>query len=783
MTVSFIQPAFSAGEIAPSLYSRVDFSKYNQAVTTGRNGFCNYRGGFYSRAGTRYILRSKTNVATGVAPPRIISFQFNINQGYILELGEQYMRFFTNGAAVTENSFNVSAATQALPCVVTIPGAGYSNGDWIFFSGILGMTPLNGRYLLVSPLGGDQYELFTLDSQQIDSSGYSAYAGGGTAARVYTIGTPWHIQDIPLLKFTQSADVMSFVHPSYPPFDLARIANNNWTLTQTDFESQQAAPDAPGLLATAHPSSATSPPTLPCSYAYVVTAINEAGEESVSSIRGNVTDSVDMAVTAGSIVVSWSPVAGAVQYNVYRAPASYNTAPGDLTDAQPVPFGAVFNFVGTTFGLQFVDSNIVADSTKSPPSHQDPFAPGQVLRIVITNGGSGYHVAAVGIESITGTGFLATDIIIVDGVIQAVIIADSGINYEPFAQLVIIGDGVGATGTIVVGPATGTYPGSVAYFQQRRVYASSFNQPDTYWMSKPGEFSNFDVSPISAAADAITGTPWAQQVNGIQWMIQMPGGLIVLTGKSAWQVSGEGGSALSPQPITPSSQQAQQQAFNGVSPVVPPIAVNFNILYVQSKGATVRDFIYNYFTNNWTGTDQTILSSHLFSGFDISQWAYCEEPNKIMWVIRCDGVLLSFTYMKEQEVYGWARHDTAGQFVSVTSVTEPPVDACYLIAQRKWGGSQAYLIERMDDRIWQTAEEPWCVDTGLQTDLEAPDVSITASTSSGAVAFVAAAPAFPASSVGSYLRIGGGIALITSMPDNQHVSGTWILPPTQLIPI
>ena len=780
MTVSFIQPAFSAGEIAPSLYGRVDFQKLTIGATTLRNCWCNYRGGAYSRAGTEYILRSFTNPGAGVAPPRIVSFQYNVTQGYILELGNQYMRFFTNGQAVTEGQIAISAITQASPAVVTIPGSTYNTGDWIYIQGIFGMGALNNRYFYAIALGGGQYQLYALDTvTPIDTTGFPAYLGNGAAARVYTISTPWAGADIALLKFTQSADVMSFTHPNYPPYDLARIATNLWTLTKTDFISQQAPPGAPSLTASNLPSQSTSPTTEPCAYAYVVTAINAAGQESIASGRGNITSSVDMAVTAGSITVDWQPVTGAVQYNVYRAPPSYNTA-GNHVFANPVPIGAIFSFVGTTFGTQFVDSNIVADSTKTPPTHRDPFAPGQVIAVQVTSQGSGYHIAGFAVSSVNGTG-ASFDGVIVNGVLQAIIINDTGQNYQPGDQMVITGDGVGATAVVTVGPTSGTYPGTVAYFQQRRVYADTLNEPDTYWMSRPGQFTNFDVSPISSSADAITGTPWAQQVNGIQWMIQMPGGLIVLTGKSAWQVAGQGGSALNPQPITPSSQQAQQQAFNGVSPVVPPIAVNFNILYVQSKGATVRDFIYNYFTNNWTGTDQTILSSHLFSGFDISEWAYCEEPNKIIWTLRCDGVLLSFTYMKEQEVYGWARHDTLGQFVSVATVTEPPVDALYLVAERDWGGASAYMIERMDDRIWQTAEEPWCVDAGLQNGMFQPDVPITASSSAGNVTFTASAPAFPGFSVGAVLRVAGGIAQITAMASNQSVSGYWVVPPTQIV--
>ena len=325
----------------------------------------------------------------------------------------------------------------------------------------------------------------------------------------------------------------------------------------------------------------------------------------------------------------------------------------------------------------------------------------------------------------------------------------------------------------------------MAYFQERRVYASSLNDLDTFWMSKPGNFLNFDSSIPVTDADSISGTPWAQQVNGVQWMIPMPGGLVVLTGLGAWQVGGAGSSATNPQPITPASIQAIQQAFNGCSSVVQPLTINFDIIYTQSKGSIVRDLSWNYWINIYTGNDLTQLSGQLFTGYQMLQSAWCEEPYKLAWYVRDDGILLSITYLKEQEVYGWARHDTLGQFVSVASVTEPPVDALYVIAMRPCvaaSGGFAYYVERMDNLIWASPEDPWCIDCGLSYAMPEPNAILRASSSSGPVTFTASAGVFSAGNVGSIIRLSGGIATITAYTDNEHVSGVWNLPATQLVP-
>ena len=50
-----------------------------------------------------------------------------------------------------------------------------------------------------------------------------------------------------------------------------------------------------------------------------------------------------------------------------------------------------------------------------------------------------------------------------------------------------------------------------------------------------------------------------------------------------------------------------------------------------------------------------ILSSHLFYGHQILEWSYAEEPFKVVWCVREDGILLSRTLIKEQDMYGWGK--------------------------------------------------------------------------------------------------------------------------------
>lgn len=634
MASLLIQNGFSGGELSPSLFGRTDLAKYHLGASTLRNFYVNYRGGAYSRAGLRYVGACKQQAtASDSTPPRDIPFQFNINQGYILEFGDEYMRVVSNGAYVVEDPTTISGATNANPLVITDTAHGFENDDWLFITEMNGMTELNGLVWIVKNKTADTFQLTNLFGTTVNSTTFGIYTSGGTAERIYTLDSPYGVEDLPYLKYTQSADTMSLTcvnqatGTDYPPYDLIRNDATDWEFVEVTFASSISAPTGVGV--TPHNST-----TVSTYYSYVVTALNDLGEESVASSIVTAHNN-DISVNAGSNVLAWSAVSGASSYRVYGATAVY-----DVTTPAGVPYG----FLGSTTGLSFVDTNIIADFSTTPPINTDPF------------------------------------------------------------------------------PDTEDYPGVVSYYQQRRVYANTINNPDTYFMSKPGAYTNFDASIPVTDSDSIVGTPWAQQVNGIQFLVPMTTGLVTLTGSGAWLVNGGSNGGA----ITPSSQTATAQAYNGCNFHIQPIVVNYNILYVQAKGSIVRDLSYSFLTNIFTGEDKTLFSSHLFTFYQIQQWCWAEEPFKVLWAVRNDGTMLSLTYLKEQDVYAWARHDTNGIFVNCCSVTEPPVDAVYVNVKRYIQGEDKWMYykERMDNRNWENVEDSFCVDSGLQYSGSNPNAAL-----------------------------------------------------------
>jgi hypothetical protein len=672
----------------PGIFTLNGTGVFTQASTTGSGTGASFTGGLFGPA----------------------SLSFQTPGGYTTVPNNPANQASTSGGGLGA-TYTIQWATPAA----------LVNGDWVFIAGVNGMLPVNNQSYIISNLTGSAtvgtFAISDAFNNSIDATGFSAWTSGGSASRIFTLTTQYSEVDLEWIKWTQSADVMSLccvnqaTGTEYIPQDLARITDTNWTFSNVVAQPSVAAPTGVALSA----STGTG-----VGYAYQVTAVSPTdGTESVASATATLANAVNIASTAGSITVSWTGEAGVNQYNIYKA------TPVASGSAVP-PAGVLFGYAGTSYGTQFIDSNVVADFAQVPPTHQNPFARGQIQGVTITNVGSGASFTYT-ITSATGSGAVL-ETIAVSSTLVAVVVVDPGQNYQPSDTIAFNNS---ATGTLIIGPENGTYPGTVAYTGQRRAYAYTLNEPDTYFMSQPGAFKNFDFRTPTIDTDAITGTPWSQQVNGVQFLVPITGGLIAMTGLEAYLVGGAGTSVFSPQPLTPASQQAQPEGFNGCAPTIPPIRIYQDIIYVQAKGATYRDFSFQMASYTFTGEDLTLNSTHLFNGFTIREHAWCEEPYKLLWAVRSDGVLLSLTYMKSQQVFGWARHDTNGMFQSVASITEPPVDALYVAVQRQFPSGSAYTVERMDDRIWAAVENTWCVDCGFSLAQVAPNATLSASSAMG----------------------------------------------------
>ena len=224
-TVAFTN--FTAGELSPRLDGRTDLGKYFNGCKTLENMVVHPHGAATRRPGTKFIHEVKTSSAQ----TRLIPFEFSTTQTYIMEFGNQYIRFFKDNGIITESNKTISGATQANPGVITATSHGYSNGDHVIISSVVGMTELNGKTFKVANKTTNTFQIQDVDGNNVNTTGYTAYGSAGVANKIYEIASPYVTADIPTVKFAQSADVMYLVHPGYAIRKLTRSGHTSWTLS------------------------------------------------------------------------------------------------------------------------------------------------------------------------------------------------------------------------------------------------------------------------------------------------------------------------------------------------------------------------------------------------------------------------------------------------------------------------------------------------------------------------------------------------------------------------
>ena len=205
------------------------------------------------------------------------------------------------------------------------------------------------------------------------------------------------------------------------------------------------------------------------------------------------------------------------------------------------------------------------------------------------------------------------------------------------------------------------HPSCVTFFEQRLVFAGTTNQPQTVFFSKSGDYENMDanIGGTIADSDAIIYTIASNQVNAIRFMTATRT-LIIGTAGGEFSVSGGGADVA----ITPTNILIKKQSNHGAANL-DALAVGNVTLFMQRARRKMRELAYNFDVDGYIAPDMTILAEHITEG-GITQMAYQQEPNQIIWLVRGDGELIGFTYQREQQVTAWHRHIFGGKFGEAT---------------------------------------------------------------------------------------------------------------------
>ena len=589
--VSAAKQNFTAGELTQRLFGRTDLGRYDNGATTVENFLVQPHGGLSRRPGTRYIAEVKTSSAK----TRLIRFQFNVEQVYVIEMGNNYMRFYKDGGQIVDGSSNAIELT-----------------------------------------------------------------------------TTYTTAQVPDVKFAQTADVMYLVHPAHPPRKLTRSSHTSWSITDVDLKR-----------------GAMLDPNI------TTTTLLANGR------TGNVN------ITASASLFTSNDVGRLVQlHKGFAKITSITSATVAVAAVQELEDGRTE--LMPTYATNTISFH-EGDPDNTGLEHND--------RLEDTAGNFIDQGFEVGMR-VTLTGSTSNNF----SNLLVVAVTDTTLVIAPGNDLAseAAGDNVTLVGSLVADKKwrlgaffIGSYPSTVAFYEQRLVFAGTSNQPQTMFFSQSGDFENFEIG--TDADDGLQYTIGSNEVNVIRYLVSSSQ-LVVGTSGGEFVVRASGFD----EPLTPTNTQIKQQTTFGSAPIQ-PLLIGNSTLFIQRAKRKLRELAFSSESDSYVAPDMTILAEHITEG-GIEEMAYQQEPDSVAWLVRADGVLACMTFRREEQVVAWHRHIVGGAFGSGNAVVESVAtipgdideDQVWVIVKRTINGATKRYVEYLSGFDFGTdVGNAFFVDSGL----------------------------------------------------------------------
>jgi hypothetical protein len=583
--------SFNAGEMSQLMTSRIDFAKY--------------------KPGTKYIATVKDSTDA----TRLIPFEYSTTDAYILELGDEYIRYYRNGAQV-------------------------------------------------------------LDGQS-----------------AYEIASPWDPNDLFDIQFAQDAQYMRLVHPDYQPRKLTRntASHTDWTLSAITFvdgpfldenetEADTIAADATtgdvNLVATSGPFDADHVGAL-WQISHLVDSNNITGRwRAVGTFDYN---SATLEVFENQ---TYTVTTGGTWWGTLSIQRSYND-------------GTTWNDVKSFF--YFMNGNVLYSGIEE---EDDALYRLHMEDMKVTGGmwddGLGECVYNLSTDSFTRRGTVTitahTDANNVAGTVGTSLAStDATWRWAEGAWSDYRG-----------------WPRTIEHHEQRCLYGGSASYPQAIWASvtssQDSDYDDFDEGTVEED-DAWTYILPA--LNPIQWLKSRD---YLMVGTSG----GVGRLGSTDKPIDPTYPPAYRLQTEIGSAYIQAVHAVDALLYVERGAQKVREVSYTYASDRYVAQDMTILAEHI-TGDGILEIDFQDRPDPILWCIRDDGVLLSFTYQRQHSVEAWARQTTGSDdnFESIARIPGSTEDEIWTVVQRTIDSNSVRYVEQFKPFDWGTDQNDcWFVDCG-----------------------------------------------------------------------
>lgn len=640
-SVTAIHTNWTAGEISPRLYGRIDVERYAAGAHRIENMVVQRFGGVRKRGGSQYINEVKTS-STKV---RLIPFVYSVVQAYIIEFGDNYARFYANGAVVESGGSPVEIATP------------YGEDD----------------------LADIQYAQ-SADVLYLAHPDYAPRQLTRTSATAFTIAEI-DFEDGPYLELNTTSTTLT-------PADYASL---------TPKMTSNTAPSGTASDNLSHSDAYKAFDKAEGTYVTVAAASSGALKYQTAGSEQVIVDRYWITAASGQ-TVSGAPTAWKLQgsndgtnwITIDQRSNETGWARGE-TRFYEFENRAAFEYHSLTYSA--VDNTAPNFTVAELAMNRAPASQ------------TAFNLTASAVTGINDdTGFQSTDVgrhIRLqgsDGVWRwAKIIARTSTTV---VTVKITGHALPSLDPIINwrmgawSDETG-WPGSVSFHEGRLCFARTATQPETVWESVVDDFTNHAISSPLVADDAISAPIRAESLNEIKWLAE-GSDLIVGTSGSIRTI----GPATNSEPYSPTNIKQRRQTTFGAKAIRPVLIGNVGI-YADYHGTALREFAYSFEADGYTSPDLSILAEHLVSG-GVKEMAFTQNPEAVVWYADDAGNLRAMTYERDQNVVAFHRHTLAGTGMTVESVASIPGsgrDELWLVVKRTVNGGTKRYVERLSQGI------------------------------------------------------------------------------------
>ncbi|WP_346688968.1 hypothetical protein [uncultured Cloacibacillus sp.] len=687
------QVSFAAGELAPSLYGREDLAKYAVGLRTLKNFTVHPHGGVSNRAGMRYVAEAKH---AGKAV-RLVPFEYSDADAYLLEFGDEYVRFYKNGAQLAKDGSPYELETPYLEG--ELRALSFAQSADVLFIVHPNHPPMElARYADTS---------WTLEKCSFKGGPFRTMNSTDTTIALSSMtGNVTLTASAALFNAGHAGALFSVFH--HVDEVTKKTSGNDGKVWESVFIQGTLINMVPVLVCADEEQLAK----------LTVGSLVRFGDtySVVQSVSGNVIEfspspEWQLEVFTGEVLISSEGAGWPLEITAYEGWHVLSSG-----------------FWGGTVRLQRYDEDearwtdiytFTSGSTKTSCKNYDESG--------TVEEPTRFRLTAESFETFLPEGNTDAD----RGYFE---LTAEAADYECCIRINSVTSATVAQGTFEKDAASTRttrnwsegawsdyrgWPCAVGFNQDRLCFGGNASEPQNVWMSVTGDYYNFERHLVLQDDDAVTASLVSRKVSPVRAFVPLSS-LVVLTAGAEWTISAGGTKSA----ITPSSLEANVQGYRGAS-MVTPVVIGNMVLFVQKQGKIIRDLGYAFESDSYSGNDLTVLATHLFKDRTVAAMDYQQDPDSIVWVALDDGSLLALTYLREQDVVAWSRIETDGEVESVCCLSSAERDEVWLAVKRQSGDGYKRFIEQMAARSAESPQECFFVDCGVTKRYETPQSEIT----------------------------------------------------------